>query len=237
MSLLTLHSPDLIRAAVEVGVREAFAIARRIFGELRGCGRRRDPASRPAAQIEPGGRARRLRPDETGRARSALKGAAADRHADDRRRESKLFELEDAGLIDSVMSGGARLAGSLYKLLIRDVVLSTRMGRRPGRRPCRGPRSRRTTASTAASFAGPGLQPNWTRSRAPICAARRRPPRAAPVRGRRLSELLRASARKEGPPLSRRGRNNEAAQFWINNALYMRRRRRSPVDAVFSGLF
>ena len=39
---------------------------------------------------------------------------------------ARLFELENAGLIDSVMSGGARLidVGSLYRLQIRDVVLS-----------------------------------------------------------------------------------------------------------------
>jgi hypothetical protein len=123
VSLLTLHNPDLIRAAVEVGVIDAFAhcpagllasFANAIGG---------DPA-------QP-----KLSPAAERGVFDLLKRQERDPHLRVRRPvamqmigvgQSKLFELEDAGLIDSVMSGGARLiiADSIYRLLIRDVVLS-----------------------------------------------------------------------------------------------------------------
>ena len=134
--------------------------------------------------------------------------------------QSKLFELEDAGLIDSVMSGGARLiiADSIYRLLIRDVVLSQPYGAPAKKAPL-------PWASFKTHDRVDGRKLRRTRTPAELAALARanlrrkeRPPPAAPAKGRRLSELLRASARKEGPPLSRRGRKNEAAQLWINNA-------------------
>jgi hypothetical protein len=95
-------------------------------GELCGRGRRRDPASWSAAKLSPAaerGVFGRLKQQERDPRLRVRRPAAAQMIGVG---ISKLFELEDAGLIDSVMSGGARLldVGSLYRLMIRDVVLS-----------------------------------------------------------------------------------------------------------------
>jgi hypothetical protein len=127
VSLLNLHNPDLIRAAVEVGVREAFAHCPPYILE--------NFAAAVGGEIPPLDQPLKLRTAAERGVFDLLKRQERDPHLRVRRPvamqmigvgQSKLFELEDAGLIDSVMHGGAQLiiADSIYRLLIRDVVLS-----------------------------------------------------------------------------------------------------------------
>ena len=138
MSLLSLRDPDDIRAAIEIGVREAFAncspdvldsFAAAVGGEI-------PPLDQPL----------KLSPAAERGAFDLLKRQERDPHQRVRRSAaaqmigvgiSRLFELEGAGLIDSVMSGGARLidVGSLYRLMVRDVVLSHPHGTKPKKWP------------------------------------------------------------------------------------------------------
>jgi hypothetical protein len=108
VSLLSLRDPDDIRAAIEIGVREAFAhcspdvldsFAAAVGGEI-------PPLDQPL----------KLSPAAERGAFDLLKRQERDPHQRVRRSAaaqmigvgiSRLFELEDAGLIDSVMSGGA----------------------------------------------------------------------------------------------------------------------------------
>ena len=127
MSLLSLRDPDDIRAAIEIGVREAFAhcspdilksFAAAVGGEI-------PPPDQPlklSPAAERGVFDILKRQERDPRLRVRLPVATQMIGVGN----SRLFELENAGLIDSVMSGGARLydVGSLYRLLIRDVVLS-----------------------------------------------------------------------------------------------------------------
>jgi len=127
VSLLSLRDPDDIRAAIEIGVREAFAhCSPDILKSF---------AAAVGGEIPPPDQLLKLSPAAERGAFDLLKRQERDPHLRVRRPvamqmigvgQSKLFELEDAGLIDSVMSGGARLivVDSVYRLLIRDVVLS-----------------------------------------------------------------------------------------------------------------
>jgi hypothetical protein len=127
MSLLSLRDPEDIRAAVEIGVREAFAhCSPDILASF---------AAAVGGEIPPADQPLKLSPAAERGVFDLTKRQERDLHLRVRRPvamqmlgvgQSKLFELEDAGLIDSVMSGGARLivADSIYRLLIRDVVLS-----------------------------------------------------------------------------------------------------------------
>jgi hypothetical protein len=110
VSLLSLRDPDDIRAAVEIGVREAFvqsapdiltSFAAAVGGEM-------PPPDQPL----------KLSPAAERGAFDLLKRQECDLRLRVRRPavmqmigigQSRLFEIEDAGLIDSVMSGGARL--------------------------------------------------------------------------------------------------------------------------------
>ena len=137
MSLLSLRSPDDIRAAVEIGVREAFAhcspdiltaFAAAVGGEI--------PPDQPL-KLSPAaerGVFDRLKQQERDPRLRVRRPAAAQMIGVG---ISRLFELEDAGLIDSVMSGGARLldVGSLYRLMICDVILSHPFGGPPKKAP------------------------------------------------------------------------------------------------------
>jgi hypothetical protein len=127
VSLLSLRDSDLIRAAIEIGVREAFAhCSPDILKSF---------AAAVGGEIPPPDQPLKLSPAAERGAFDTLKQQERDPHLRVRLPvamqmigvgKSKLFELADAGLIDSVMSGGARLyiANSLYRLLIRDIVLS-----------------------------------------------------------------------------------------------------------------
>jgi hypothetical protein len=127
VSLLSLRDPDDIRAAIEIGVREAFVhCSLDILKSF---------AAAVGGEIPPPDQPLKLSPAAERGAFDIMKRQERDLHLRVRRPvamqmlgvgQSKLFELEDAGLIDSVMSGGARLivADSIYRLLIRDVVLS-----------------------------------------------------------------------------------------------------------------
>jgi hypothetical protein len=127
VSLLSLRDPDDIRAAIEIGVREAFAhCSPDILKSF---------AAAVGGEIPPPDQLLKLSPAAERGAFDLLKRQERDPHLRVRRPvamqmigvgQSKLFELEDAGLIDSAMSGGARLivVDSVYRLLIRDVVLS-----------------------------------------------------------------------------------------------------------------
>ena len=127
MSLLSLRDPDDIRAAVEIGVREAFAhcpshilesFAAAVGGEI--------PPPDQLLKLSPAaerGVFDLMKREERDPCLRVRRPVATQMHGIG---ISRLFELENAGLIDRVMSGGARLidVGSLYRLMVRDVVLS-----------------------------------------------------------------------------------------------------------------
>jgi hypothetical protein len=127
MSLLAWNNQDDIRAAIEIGVREAFAhCSPDILTSF---------ATAAGGEISPPDQPLKLSPAAERGVFDFLKRKESDPRLRVRRPvamqmlgcgQSKLLELEDAGLIDTVMSGGARLivVDSLYRLLIRDVVLS-----------------------------------------------------------------------------------------------------------------
>jgi hypothetical protein len=125
--LLSLRDPEAIRAAVEIGVREAFdhcppdilaSFAAAVGGEI-------PPLDQPlklSPAAERGAFDLLKRQERDPRLR--VRGPVAQQMLGVG--QSKLFELMGAGLLDSVMGGAARLitTDSIYRLLIRDVVLS-----------------------------------------------------------------------------------------------------------------
>jgi hypothetical protein len=138
VSLLSLRDSDDIRAAIEIGVREAFAHCSPDILE--------SFAAAVGGEISPPDQPLKLSPAAERGVFDWLKREEQDPNLRVRRPvamqmlgvgQSKLFELEDAGLIDSVMSGGARLiiTKSVYRLLIRDVVLSHPYGAPPKKAP------------------------------------------------------------------------------------------------------
>jgi hypothetical protein len=127
VSLLSLRDPDAIHAAIEIGVREAFAhCSPDVLKSF---------AAAVGGEIPPPDQPLKLSPAAARGVIDNLKRQERDPRLRVRRPVAtqmlgigiaRLFELENAGLIDSVMSGGARLidVGSLYRLMTRDVVLS-----------------------------------------------------------------------------------------------------------------
>jgi hypothetical protein len=134
VSLLSLRDPDDIRAAIEIGVREAFAhcspdILESFAAAVGGGIPPPDQRLKLSPAAERGAFDNLKRQERDPRLRVRLPVATQMIGVG----QSKLFELVAAGLVDSVMSGGARLydVGSLYRLLIRDIVLSHPFGAAP----------------------------------------------------------------------------------------------------------